>query len=71
MWANRIQEQQLEINIPFYEIDSRFELTTIEQISIFYSHEIVETIFYSIPIDHLIKCLFHFSNLFFKLTFED
>lgn len=57
MGTNRIQEQKLDIDISFNEIDTRLVFATVQQISIFDSNKVMETIFYCISVNHLLVCL--------------
>lgn len=71
MWANGVQEQKLQVNISFNQIESWLSLTTIKEICIFFANELMEAKLDDITINHGIICLFNLSNLIFYFTFED
>ncbi len=71
MRADWIEEQKLEVDVPFNQIISGFGFSTVKEIGIFDADEFVEAVFDDISIDHGIVSSFNFLDLLFDLALED
>lgn len=71
MRAKRIDEKQLEIDVPFDKIYSWPTLPTIHEISLFNSNKFMESVLDSIPIYHIFIGPFNLGNLFFYFTLKN
>lgn len=70
VWANRIQKQQLQVNISFNQIESWLSLTTVEKICISFTNKLVKTKLNYITINHALICFFNFGNLILNFAFK-
>lgn len=71
MRADRIQEDQLQVDISLDEIDPRLVMVTVQQIEIFHARKIMETILNNISVDHFFIGLMNLVDLLFHFILED
>lgn len=71
MRADRIQEDQLQVDVSLDEIDPRLVMVTVQQIEIFHARKIMETILNNISVDHFFIGLMNLVDLLFHFILED
>lgn len=71
MRTDRIQEQQLQVNVPLDKISPWLSFPTVQQIRVLNADELMEPIFDDITIDHGIVGAFYFLDLLFDFALED
>lgn len=71
MRTDRVQEYQLQEDVSLNQVSSRFVLVTVQDIEIFHTCDLVQTVLNHISVDHFLVSLLNFVNLFFNFIFEN
>lgn len=71
MRADGVQEDELQVDIAFDEVDSGFVIVAVQQIQILHARKVMQPILYDVSVDHLLIGLLHLVNLLLHLIFED
>ena len=71
MRTNWVQEDQLQEDVPFYQVGSWFVLVTVQNVQIFHTCDLMQTVFDHISVDHLLVGLLHSKDLLLNLVLED
>lgn len=71
MWADGVQEHQLQEDVPFDQIFSGFVGVAVDHVVVALSHEFVESELDHISVDHVFVAFFDFSDLVFDFILEN
>ena len=71
MRADGIQEQQLQVDVPFNQVKPGPMDVAVQQVNVLYASEVMQTLLDDISVDHLLISIAHFVNLVLDLVLKD